>query len=109
MVHPPPNYFRASRKRRLDFRNLLYLGSLKLLTTVLPQLLIHVLEHLAHIAGEPVHGRVPVAACVLLKRSKNDRQNGLPLLRHQADNVLVVPQEEGTLRHLGSPRRLLHT
>eukprot|EP00955_Chlamydomonas_euryale_P110556 366007-Chlamydomonas_euryale.AAC.4 len=64
------------------------------------QLLVQLLEHLADVHGEPVHGGVPVARRVLFERRQHDRQQHVPLLRHQVDNVLVVPQEERAFRDL---------
>eukprot|EP00955_Chlamydomonas_euryale_P054012 355664-Chlamydomonas_euryale.AAC.8 len=67
---------------------------------VLVQLLVQLLEHLADVHSEPVHGGVPVARGVFLERRQHDRQQKVPLLRDQVDDVLVVPQEEGALRDL---------
>lgn len=48
----------------------------------------------------PVHRRVPVVGRVLLQRAQHQRQHGGAVGRHQLHNVLVVPQEQGPLRHL---------
>ena len=43
---------------------------------------------------------IPVTPCVPLQRSEDDGQNGGSVFGHQADDVVVVPQEQRTLRHL---------
>jgi hypothetical protein len=49
-----------------------------------------------------VHRRVPVVVGVLLQRAKHDGQHSLPVLRHQRDDILVVPQEQAALSDLRS-------
>ena len=51
-----------------------HLFRLKPLPALLIQLLIHLLKHLPHIAGQTVHSRVPVAARIGLQRWKDPRQ-----------------------------------
>ena len=63
------------------------------------KLLIHFLEHLAHIVGEPHDGWIPVRN-IVFQRSEYERQDGLAVLSHQAHNVLVVPQEQRPLCNL---------
>lgn len=52
-----------------------HLLGLEALPALLVQLLVHLLEHLPHIAGQPVHRRVPVAARIGLERWENPRKD----------------------------------
>lgn len=70
-----------------------------LCSTFLEQLFIHLHEHVAHILCEPDHSWIPVCQ-IRLQTTVNERQNDIPILRHQADNVLVVPEEQRPLGYL---------
>ena len=61
---------------------------------------VHVLEHLAHIAGEPMDGGVPVTPSIELQGREDAREHRRPMLCDEVHNVLIVPQEEGPLCHL---------
>lgn len=69
---------------------------------VLVQRLVHFLEHLAHVDGEAVHSGIPVAASVALEGGEHQGQHHVPVLSHQAHDVLVVPEEEAALSDLQS-------
>ena len=43
---------------------------------------------------------VPVLLLIAFQGREDERQHSRPLLRHQADDVLIVPQEQRPLRHL---------
>lgn len=57
-------------------------------------------EHLAHVAGEPVHCRVPVVGRILLKCAKHNRQHRRAVLCNECNDVLMVPQEKAALSNL---------
>lgn len=47
-----------------------------------------------------MHSGVPVGIGVAVERPEDDGQDRLAVLGDEADDVVVVPEEEGALRHL---------
>jgi hypothetical protein len=73
---------------------------LVLVLALVVQLVVQLLEHFPDVAREPVHRGVPVVVCVLLQCREDNRKQLVPVLCYQVDNVLIIPQEQGALRHL---------
>jgi hypothetical protein len=61
---------------------------------------IHLHKQLQHILCQTRHCRVPVIVGIVLQGRDQQRQDGMAVLRHERDEVLVVPQEECTFRDL---------
>ena len=63
------------------------------LVTLFEEVGIHLLEHFAHVDGQSTHDRVPVSDGVLFESAQAHREQRLAMLRHEVDNVIVVPEE----------------